>query len=133
MTAPRNNERYVVDSSAVLAFLGQEAGGEIVGPRLRNAIVTAVNWSEVVQTALDYGIAVAQMRDYLRLWGLQIVGTAQAEAELAAELRSRTRRFGLSLGDRICLATGVTRRLPILTTDRAWTEVPLDVEVELIR
>lgn len=133
MTSPRPAQSCVVDSSAVLAFLRDETGAELVGARLRTAFISAVNWSEVVQKALDDGMAVAEMRNYLRLWGLQIVAVAHAEAELAAELRSHTRQFGLSIGDRICLATAMLRGLPVLTTDKAWSSAPLDVEVQVIR
>lgn len=122
-----------MDSSAVLAFLRDETGAELVGARLRTAFISAVNWSEVVQRALDGGIGTAEMRNYLRLWGLQIVTAGQAEANLAAELRTPTRGFGLSIADRFCLATAMLHGLPALTGDKAWGKARLDVEVQLIR
>lgn len=133
MTSPRRGQTCVVDSSAVLALLRDERGAELVGPRLRTAFISAVNWSEVVQKALDGGIGTAEMRNYLRLWGLQIVPAGQAEADLAAELRTPTRDFGLSIGDRFCLATAILRGLPALTADRSWDRARLAVEVQLIR
>jgi PIN domain nuclease of toxin-antitoxin system len=39
----------------------------------------------------------------------------------------------LSLGDRACLALARRRNVPALTADHAWTEVRLDVAVQLIR
>ena len=51
----------------------------------------------------------------------------------AAELRGPTRELGLSLGDRACLALGLSLGSPILTGDKAWIEVDLGVEIELAR
>ena len=50
-------------------------------------------------------------------------------------MEQRTRRFGLSLGDRMCLALAARERLPAMTSDRLWAQAgPLvDVEVRLIR
>lgn len=50
-----------------------------------------------------------------------------------AMLRPTTKHKGLSLADRACLALGGQLGLPVLTTDRAWTELELGVEVRLIR
>jgi len=62
------------------------------------------------------------------------VVTFDAEsAYAAAMLRDRTRQFGLSLGDRACLALGAARGLPVLTADRSWAELSIGVEVRLIR
>ncbi len=52
---------------------------------------------------------------------------------MSADLRSATRAHGLSLGDRACLALARSAGLPVLTADREWRGVGLDMEIELIR
>ena len=37
------------------------------------------------------------------------------------------------LADRCCLALAVIRRLPVLTADRVWRHLSLDVVIKLIR
>ncbi|MHB8733976.1 MAG: PIN domain-containing protein [Terriglobales bacterium] len=44
-----------------------------------------------------------------------------------------TRRWGLSLGDRACLALAFQRHAPVLTADRLWAELDVDVEIRLTR
>ena len=40
----------------------------------------------------------------------------------AGAMEQQTRRFGLSLGDRILPGAGRRERLPALTTDRVWSQ-----------
>jgi hypothetical protein len=54
-------------------------------------------------------------------------------ALLAASLVTSTKEFGLSLGDRACLALAMSRGLPVLTTESRWERVALPVDVRLIR
>jgi hypothetical protein len=42
-------------------------------------------------------------------------------------------RRGLSLGDAACLATAAVLRLPVLTADRAWAGLGLELDIRLIR
>ncbi len=50
-----------------------------------------------------------------------------------ASLWKATRVAGLSLVDRACLALGLKTALPVLTTERAWANVKIGVDVGLIR
>jgi PIN domain nuclease of toxin-antitoxin system len=67
--------------------------------------------------------------------GLEVVPMTEAQAQHAARMRKATRPFGLSLGDRACLALAKELQAPVLTADRAWAEVAqaVSVEVEVIR
>jgi len=51
----------------------------------------------------------------------------------AGMLRPLTRHLGLSLGDRTCLALGEFLRLPVMTADRAWGELDMEIEVQIVR
>jgi ribonuclease VapC len=64
---------------------------------------------------------------------LTIEGMTAADCVEVARLRSTTMRQGLSLADRACLALAARLGVPALTTDRAWADAGVDVEVQLIR
>jgi PIN domain nuclease of toxin-antitoxin system len=74
--------------------------------------------------------AVHQVLDAL---ALEIVDFTAELAYAAGHLRRSTRSAGLALGDRACLALGQQVGLPVLTSDRRWSDVSLGVEVRQIR
>jgi PIN domain nuclease of toxin-antitoxin system len=44
-----------------------------------------------------------------------------------------TAPWGLSLGDRACLALARLRNLPAVTADRAWAKLDLAIPIEVVR
>jgi PIN domain nuclease of toxin-antitoxin system len=50
--------QVVLDASALLAFLRQEPGSELVDQVLGTAVLTSVNWAEVMQKSLSAGVNV---------------------------------------------------------------------------
>jgi PIN domain nuclease of toxin-antitoxin system len=123
----------VLDASAVLAFLFGEQGGEKVLAVLGGSIIPAINWAEVVQRAMAFGIECDEVRSEFEGTGARIVPVEAAHAEQAARLREPTRSAGLSLADRVCFAVAAERRSAVMTADRAWENVDIGVEVRLIR
>ncbi|MFV2000241.1 MAG: hypothetical protein ACC654_07750 [Acidimicrobiia bacterium] len=51
----------------------------------------------------------------------------------AAILGPAGSRYGLSLGDRACLATAAELGVPAVTADRMWSDLDLGVDVISIR
>ncbi|MFC0634396.1 type II toxin-antitoxin system VapC family toxin [Brevundimonas balnearis] len=124
-----DSEPHVIDASAAVAFLMNEAGGERVGPLLPSGLMNAVNLTEVVTRLLRSG------HDPIRAHylGCSIVDHGVDLADRAGRLWPITAALGLSLGDRACLALAQREGLPVLTADRAWAALSLDVDVRLIR
>lgn len=127
-----SEERFVIDASALLAMLAREPGGDAVATVIATTIISAVNWSEVAQKAAAHGVDARSLREDLDSLGVDIVPFGVDEAEAAADLWHQGAQR-LSLADRACLATGRVRRQPVLTADREWSAVDLDVEVQVIR
>ena len=123
----------VLDSSALLASLFGEPGYERVDDALHTACISAVNLAEVMARLVRDGMALDEFLRDLDGSDLEVVPFDLPQARLAAEFLPQTRRRGLSLGDRACLALASIRALPVLTADRAWAQLRLPVEVRLIR
>jgi len=123
----------VLDASALIALLWDEPGGQAVERLLGRAVVSAVNWAEVLQRYRAHGIDTADKRESVEAIGVGIVGFTPDDAELAADLWEPTRAAGLSLADRACLALARRLDLPAHTADRDWRKVDVGVDVILIR
>jgi ribonuclease VapC len=123
----------VLDASAVIALLWEESGSDAVEGLLGAAVVSAVNWSEVLQRYNALGLDTAARRDSVEALGIFIEDFSGDDAETAASMRASTRSAGLSLADRACLSLARRLGLPAHTADRAWETVDVGVEVVLIR
>ncbi|HSM33470.1 MAG TPA: type II toxin-antitoxin system VapC family toxin [Anaerolineae bacterium] len=126
------DERYVVDASALLAMLVGEPGGDAVASLLSLALVSAVNWSEVLQKARQHGADVSGLREDLESLGMELVPFGASEAAVAADIWHRGGSH-LALADRACLATAMSHQCTVVTADRAWSRLDLGVDVEVIR
>ena len=123
----------VLDASALLCLLQNEPGANKVQSILHRAIVNTVNWSEVIQKLSIHDPDAADIRAELELTGLKIVPFSIDHAEICASLWKQAKPFGLSLADRSCLATGIDRKMEIMTTDKIWQKLELPVAIHVIR
>jgi PIN domain nuclease of toxin-antitoxin system len=117
----------------MLAFLHDEPGAERVRAALAGALISAVNWSEIVRKSLQRQVDIAGMREELAETGVGFVPFTAEQAKVAARLWAQTHSRGLSLADRACLALALERGLPVLTADRVWAELGLALDIRLIR
>lgn len=110
-------------------------GADKVLPVLESAsgVISSVNFAELVSKLIDQGMPPAIIRETLVGLELELVEHDETQAFLTGELRAVSKVFGLSLGDRACLALGIVKQLPVLTADRTWLNVPVQTEVRVIR
>lgn len=123
----------VLDASALLCVLNGEAGSERVLQALPAAVIGATNLAEVVSKLRERGLSVEEVEDVLGSLRLDVRPLTAAQAYAIGHLRPATRAFGLSLGDRACLALAADLGIPALTADQAWAGLDIGVKVELIR
>lgn len=109
----------VLDASAILAFLQDEEGSNVVEEHLvDDARCGAANWAEVAQKIRGAGRDWSLSRALLTSYGLVVENVTESDGEWAA---ARWRRGeGLSLGDRLCLSLAHRLQAPALTADLAW-------------
>ena len=131
--------KIVFDSSAVLAMILKEPGGERVETALdttsqgtgNEIAISSVNWCEVL-TKLQRGPALLTPEELAGiLSGVEVVPFEQNDAELAAQLNLRS-PF-ISLGDRACLSLASLRKATAWTTDKIWSRVRAGVAIEILR
>ena len=127
----------VFDSSAILAVLLSEPGGDRVLSLLAGGYLSTVNLIEVHGRMITLGADPTLAWNRVLNFQCQICQLTETQARVAAELLTATRPYGLSLGDRVCLALAMERRAKVYTTDRIWTQVSknlsIGIEIEVIR
>jgi ribonuclease VapC len=124
---------FLLGSSAVLAVLNQETGGESVAPLLPAAAISAVNVVEVITRLIQKGGGLAQAKLAFEKLEVPVIPLDIIDAMNAAALITQTKAHGLSLGDRVCLATARRLCIPVVTADREWKKVHAGVTVRCIR
>jgi PIN domain nuclease of toxin-antitoxin system len=125
--------KNVLDASAVLAVLNGEPGEKKVIPLLAESAISAVNLTEVGAKLLEAGMEEASAQIAVSVLGIgEIVDFTEDSAWEAAQLRPLTKQYGLSLGDRACLALARKLNVPAVTADKEWSKFKL-CKVTLIR
>ena len=123
---------HVLDSSAVLALILNEDGGDGVLPFLENSLISSVNHAEIVTRLVREGLSGPDLEEAVRLVSLQIEPLTQAQSVQAGLLYSAGRVIGLSLGDRCCLALALEKEATVVTADHAWLNIAKVVDLEIV-
>lgn len=125
----------VLDSSAFLALINGEPGSATVAALLDDAVISSVNYAEVVTKIVDRGASMEDTRRELAVIDIPVIDFDTPLAERAGGLRTDTRRHGLSLGDRACLALAEREGAVAVTTDKVWEQAvrTTGIAVQVIR
>jgi PIN domain nuclease of toxin-antitoxin system len=121
------------DSSAVIALLRSEPGADVVRVNLSDAAISSVNIAEIASWIVRGGETIEAAQTGLDNLDLDTIDFDEDLAMRTGALMAKTKRLGLSLGDRACLATAAREGVPVLTADRAWRDLDVGVEIQLIR
>lgn len=131
--------RIVLDSSAVLALILNEPGGERVSVLLDaldrgdqvSAILSSVSWCEILTRLYRDNQAMTTEDLSALLAGVDIQPFDRETADRAAELARLNP--SLSLGDRACLALASARQATAWTTDKIWARIKNGPDLEVLR
>ncbi len=126
---------YILDASALLALLNSEKGKEEVENILPFSVMSTVNLAEVVEELHNkLELEIGKCEQIVLTLVNRIVDFDVGQSVKCGELKKLTSKYGLSLGDRACIALAIKLQLPIYTTDRAWAKLQLNgLDIKLIR
>lgn len=129
----------VLDASALLAYLRDEPGADVVAEAIAGgAVMSTANLAEVLSRVAARGgdsvHLLAQMREQRLVDGaIDVEPLTSEDAAEIGRLRPLTKAAGLSLGDRACLALAARLGAPAFTADSDWESVDVGVEIRQIR
>jgi len=131
---PEMNKVVVLDASAIIAVINRESGIEkLTTQLLARAVGSTVNLAEVQTKLLSRGWTSEQAWEDATSPVREVLPFDEEQARIAGDLSIQTRPLGLSLGDRACLALGISLKAPVYTAERAWKKLKLGVKVHVIR
>ena len=122
----------VLDASAILALLKGERGADLVLAALDRAAVSCVSVAEVQGKLVGAGLDRQAAWERIAILGCRTVPFNDDLARETGSLVAATHPYGLSLGDRACLALAIERHATVYTTDREWTRLGLGLKIEVI-
>jgi len=125
--------KCVLDASAILALLNDESGAGMVQELLPVAIVSAVNFAEVVTRLSLLGMPENEIQGTLHILGLVIIPFDEELSFQTGLLAIVTKQYELSLGDRACLALALKTGYSAVTSDRVWKNLEIKLDVKVIR
>jgi PIN domain nuclease of toxin-antitoxin system len=117
--------KVLFDSSALLTLIQQENGFEELEDVVANAVISSVNLSEVISVLSRSGVPSDKLEEIINSSITVVIPFLRDEAMLSGELINQTKNFGLSLGDRACIATGILYNLKVYSTDQIWSKLDL--------
>lgn len=124
--------RFILDSSAILAVLQQEIGGDKAATYFPEASVSTVNVAEVLTKLVEKGNDIDKAIKAFEFLQIHVIDLDESHARKAAELRPLTKHLGLSIGDRCCLALAILEDATAITADRDWKTLSF-CPIDLIR
>jgi len=126
--------RDVLDASAILAVLFQERGAEKMTDEIMDlAVVSAVNLAEVQSKLVKMGHPPEDAWSDANLLDTVPEPFTADQAKIAGSLIAQTEKYGLSLGDRSCLALAIALKAPVYTTEQVWKNLKVGVPIHVIR
>ena len=123
----------VFDSSVLIAILRQEPGSDVGEQSLNDALISTVNLAEVATYLARNSVPPETINQALAAFPIEVVPFDREQGLIAGCLYPACKSLGLSLGDRACLALAKSKNLPVLTADKAWLKLKINVDVKSIR
>lgn len=120
--------RIILDTSAILVLLAMETGHKIIAENLENAVISSVNFFEVIAILVKKGLKHEDITQSLKDTFHQIEEFNAEQAIIAASFVEPKLLFG----DKACLALARYKNLHIFTANKALAGIKCGVNVKLI-
>jgi PIN domain nuclease of toxin-antitoxin system len=124
----------VFDASAILALLQNERGAEKLTDDIQDrAVASTVNLAEVQGKLVKAGFSPDEAWEHALSTVAAVEPYTGQQAKIAGSLITKTEKYGLSLGDRSCLALAIELKAPVYTTEQLWKNLKVGVPIHVIR
>lgn len=124
------HNKFLLDTSAVIALLNKEDGYREVENIFGNSSISSVNLSELVSVLVRSGVK--EIDEIITNLVPDVIEFSEKIAIEAGKLSKITKDYGLSLGDRACIATGIYYGMTIYTSDKIWIDIDDKISKKIV-
>ena len=115
---------HLLDASALLALIFNEAGADRVQAVIDDSEIHAINLAEVMRKLVSIGKPVDEVIAQLDALKLDVIEELSIQqVQEFARLAPEAKRLGLSLGDCVCLVIAEWNGMTAITAERRWSEL----------
>ena len=99
------------------------------------SVMSTINVAEVAKYFVEkHNIAISVIKSAIESNLYEVIPFDAEQAYISAELITITKKYGLSIGDRACLALGMTKGYPVYTADKIWANLNIpNLSINIIR
>ncbi|HJD55783.1 MAG TPA: type II toxin-antitoxin system VapC family toxin [Rickettsia endosymbiont of Pyrocoelia pectoralis] len=126
--------KIIFDASALIALFAKEKGYLFIKEHMKDAVISSVNIAEVYKYCIEVrGLTQEEAKSLIKLLDIKIIDFCPDQALISATIIHKTKPYGLSLGDRACVALAIFKNYPILTCDKIWQKLDLSIKFIMAR
>jgi len=126
--------KIVFDASALIALFAKETGYEFIKKNMKGGIISSVNIAEVYKYCIEtQGLTEDEAKNLIKLSDIKVTPFTDGQALISAGLVKKTKQYGLSLGDRACIALAIEGEYAVITCDKIWQQIDVGVKFMMAR
>jgi PIN domain nuclease of toxin-antitoxin system len=126
------NNKILLDTSALIALLNQEPGCKMVEEILVNSAISSVNLCELISILAKHNLLESEIEAITSDVVPEIIPFCKDIAIKAGKLTKISSQYGLSLGDRACIATAEYCGMDVYSTDKIWSKLDDKVQINIV-
>jgi PIN domain nuclease of toxin-antitoxin system len=126
--------KIVFDASTLIALFAKEKGYELIKKHMKDAVISSVNIAEVYKYCIEtQNLSADEAKKLVKLSDIKIIEFTEDQALISAILITKTKKYGLSMGDRACIALAISQSYYIITCDQIWQKLDVGVKIMMAR
>ncbi len=125
----------ILDVSALIALLKQEPYAEELKNVMPLSVMSTVNTAEVAKYFVEkHNIEISIIKHTIESNLYEVIPFDLEQSYISAEIINITKQYGLSIGDRACIALAIAKGYPVYTADKIWAKLNIPgLTINIIR
>ncbi len=125
-----DNTKNLLDASAYIAYLNKESGFEIIKNIINKSSINTITYTEIISFYAKKIIDEYTLKELCQY--IHIIDVNEDICFNAGNIMKISKEYGLSLGDRLCLAIAIYFKLDVYTSDKIWLKLANKLKLNIV-